>query len=561
PDLEVHAAHATHAAAHATAAMAVAVVLLRQLGDDRFGGDRQTGDRRSVLQRGAGHLGRIQDAHRHHVTELAGGGVVAEVALAFLDLVEDHGRLFAGVGDDRAQRRFQRAAGDRDAQVLVGVVALQAFDRLQRADQRDTAAGDHALFDGCAGGVQGVFDTGLLFLHLDLGAGTDLDDRNAAGQLDHALLQLLLVVVGRGLLDLRLDLRDARLDLLRFTGTIDDRGVFLGDDDALGATQIGDRGLLQRQADFLGHDLAVGQDRDVFEDRLATVAKARRLDGGDLDDAADGVDHQRGQRLALDFFGHDQQRLARLGDGFQHRQQLADVGDLLVVDQDVRVIQLDLLALLVVDEIWRQVAAVELHALDHVQLVLQTRTFLDRDHAFLADFLHRGGDDVADVGVGVGRDRADLRDFLVVRGRVGHLLQLTDGGRNRLVDATLQVHRIDTGGHGLEAFLDKRLRQHGGGGGAVTGDVGGLRRGFLDDLRAEVLVLVGQLDLLRDGHAVLGDRRGAEALLEHDVAALRAQGDLDRIGQGVDALQHAGAGVFAETYFFSSHTILPRNCE
>src|SRR6185312_4166424 len=334
-----------------------------------------------------------------------------------------------------------------------------------------------------------------------------------------------------------------------------------GDDDALGATQIGDRGLLKRQAHFLGHDLTVGEDRDVFQDRLATVTEARRLDGGDLDDAADGVDHQGGQRLAFHFLGDDQQRLAGLGNGFQHRQQLAHVRHFLVVDQDVRVVQLDLLALLVVDEVRRQVAAIELHAFDDVQLVLEARAFLDRDHAFLADFLHRGGDDVADVGVGVGRDRADLRDFLVVRGRVGHLLQLTDGGRNRLVDATLQVHRIDARGHGLKAFLDERLCQHGGGGGAVTGDVGGLRRGFLDDLRAEVLVLVGQLDLLRDGHAVLGDRRGAEALLEHDVAALRAQGDLDRIGQGVDALQHAGAGVFAVTYFFSSHTISPRNCE
>ncbi len=91
-------------------------------------------------------------------------------------------------------------------------------------------------------------------------------------------------------------------------------------------------------------DLAIGQDGDVFQDRLATVAEARRLDGGDLDDAADGVDHQGGQRLALDFLGHDQQRLAGLGDGFQHRQQLANVGDLLVVDEDERVVQLNLLA-------------------------------------------------------------------------------------------------------------------------------------------------------------------------------------------------------------------------
>src|SRR3546814_12189727 len=53
---------------------------------------------------------------------------------------------------------------------------------------------------------------------------------------------------------------------------------------------------------------------------------------------------------------------------------------LLVVQQDVRIIQLGRHRLLVVDEVRRQVAAVELHALDHVQLVLQARTFLDRDH-------------------------------------------------------------------------------------------------------------------------------------------------------------------------------------
>jgi hypothetical protein len=228
--------------------------------------------------------------------------------------------------------------------------------------------------------------------------------------------------------------------------------------------------------------------RDVFQDRLATVAEARRLDGGNLDDAADGVDHQGGQRLAFHFLGHDQQRLASLGDGFQHRQQLADVGDLLVVDQDERVVQFNLLRLLVVDEVRRQVAAIELHAFDDVELILETRTFLDRDHAFLADLLHRGGDDVADVGVGVGRDRADLGDFLVVCGRVGELLQLADGGRHGLVDAALQVHRVDAGGHGLEAFLDERLCQHGRGGGAVTGDVGRLGSGFLDDLRTEILV-------------------------------------------------------------------------
>ena len=60
-------------------------------------------------------------------------------------------------------------------------------------------------------------------------------------------------------------------------------------------------------------------------------------------------------------------------------------------------VELHALALLVVDEIRRQVTAIELHAFDDIQLVLQSRSFLNRDDAFLADLLHRLGDDLADL--------------------------------------------------------------------------------------------------------------------------------------------------------------------
>src|SRR4030095_12092037 len=64
------------------------------------------------------------------------------------------------------------------------------------------------------------------------------------------------------------------------------------------------------------------------------------------------------------------------------------------------------------------------------------------------------------------------------------------------------------------------------GGGAVTGDVGGLGGDLLHHLRAHVGELVGELDLLGDGHAVLGHRGGAPRLFQHDVAATRPQGHL-----------------------------------
>ena len=81
-------------------------------------------------------------------------------------------------------------------------------------EQGHAAAGHDALFDGRAGGVQGVLDAGLLLLHLGLGGGADVDHGHAAGQLGQPLLELLPVVVAGGLLDRGADLGDAALDVV-----------------------------------------------------------------------------------------------------------------------------------------------------------------------------------------------------------------------------------------------------------------------------------------------------------------------------------------------------------
>ena len=123
------------------------------------------------------------------------------------------------------------------------------------------------------------------------------------------------------------------------------------------------------------------------------------------------------------------------------------------------------------------------------------------------------------------------------------------------VDAALQVHRVHAGGDRLGAFLDDRLGEHGRGGGAVAGDVVGLRGDLAHHLRAHVLELVLELDLLGDGHAVLGDARRAERLVEDDVAALGAERHLDRVGENVDAAQHLVARVGGKSYVFGCHGV------
>ena len=66
-----------------------------------------------------------------------------------------------------------------------------------------------------------------------------------AGEFCQPLLQLLSVVVRGGLLDLRLDLGDAVLDVLLLTGAVDDRGILFFDHHLLGFTQHGKRDVLE----------------------------------------------------------------------------------------------------------------------------------------------------------------------------------------------------------------------------------------------------------------------------------------------------------------------------
>ena len=159
--------------------------------------------------------------------------------------------------------------------------------------------------------------------------------------------------------------------------------------------------------------------------------------------------------------------------------------------------------------------------------------FFDRDHAVLADLQERVGQHVADRRIVVAGDRGDLHDLLLVL-LVDRRGQLRDGFDDRvggLGDAARQGHRIGAGGDHLQAFPEDRLGQHGGGRGAVAGHVVGLAGGFLDELGAQVLVRVVQLDVFGDGHAVLGDLGRAPALVEHGVAAARAERAANGAGQ------------------------------
>ena len=59
------------------------------------------------------------------------------------------------------------------------------------------------------------------------------------------------------------------------TGTVDDRGVVLGDHDATGLAQHLETDLVELEADLGGDDLATGEGGDVLHHRLAAVTEGR----------------------------------------------------------------------------------------------------------------------------------------------------------------------------------------------------------------------------------------------------------------------------------------------
>jgi hypothetical protein len=159
------------------------------------------------------------------------------------------------------------------------------------------------------------------------------------------------------------------------------------------------------------------------------------------------------------------------------------------------------------------------------------------------------------VVVGVGGDGADLSDHVagdglgeLSEGSAGHgavFGALADDRFDSLVDAALEGHGVRAGGNGLDAFAIDGLGENGGGGGAVAGYVGGLRRHFAHHLGAHVLERILELDFLGYGDAVFGDGGRTEFLFDDDVAALGAEGHFDSLRENIHAAQNRLAGIFS----------------
>ncbi len=216
------------------------------------------------------------------------------------------------------------------------------------------------------------------------------------------------------------------------------------------------------------------------------------------------------------------------------------------MDQDIRIIQIDLHALGVGHEVRREISLIELHPLDHVQSCLDAFRLLHRDGPILTDLVHGLSDDITDFTVPVGRHGGDLGDLVAVGNLLRNFGQTTHDSLRSLHDPPLQADGISSGSHVAQTFLVDGLGKHGCGSGSVSGHIGGLTRDLTDELGSHVFVRIFEIDLLGHRNTVFGDSWGPEFLVEDHVPSSWSESGFHRSGQFLYPAQERVAGRFVK---------------
>jgi hypothetical protein len=343
------------------------------------------------------------------------------------------------------------------------------------------------------------------------------------------------IVLAISLLNLSTNLLDASLNGLLVAGPFNQGRRVLGDFDLLCLAEVLDLDVLELDPEILGDQRTARQHGDVAEHGLAAITKAWSLDGADVEYASQPVHNQSRERFTFDIFGNHEQRTARMRDLFEQGYKIPQARNLLLVDQDQTVLQHAGHVRRVIDEVRGSVPLIELHAFGEFESGRVPLAFLDGDDPVAANALHGLGNQVADGLVVISRNGADLGNFCLRLDRLGSLLNVLDRRLDGPIDAAANDHRIRSEGNAPQTFVVDGAGQHSRGGRSVACGVAGLRRDLVDELGTHVLEGIVEFDFLAHGHAVFGDERIAEALIDDHVSPGRPHGDGHRVGQDLDA--------------------------
>ena len=501
-----HTAHTAHPWGH-SACTHGARGLVGCLHNRDFCCSKKGSNAASIDKSSADNLEGVKDTGLDHVDVLALSAVesLVEVASELVgELANNDRALGTGVFDDLASGVGDSVLDNGDTELLVEVGGLDILQGVDGSlEETSTTTGEDTLLNGSAGSVQSIDDAVLLFTDLNFGGTANLDDSDTARELGKTLLELLLLILGgAGVSHDTADLLAALGDGVLAALAVQENGVLLGDGDGAGGTEHIGSGLLKLDVKVIAENGTVGQDSEIAKDGLAVVTEARSLDGSDLELATELVENADSKSLTVNVLSNDDKGTALLLGSLESGDDVLDSGNLLLGEEDQRVLELDLGALGVGDEVRGDVTAVELHSFGDLKLVLDGLALLDGDDTLLADLLHGVGEELANVCVAVGGDGGDLRDLLAGGDLLLVCAQVLDDGLNSGLSSAPQIHGVAAGSDVLDSLGEDGASENGGGGGTVTSNLVGLGGDILEKTSTEVLELVLEGDGLGDSHTI-----------------------------------------------------------
>ena len=107
------------------------------------------------------------------------------------------------------------------------------------------------------------------------------------------------------------------------------------------------------------------------------------------------------------------------------------------MNQNHRIFHISRHRVLIINEIRREVSTIKLHSFDHLKFIFQSLAFFNGNYTFLTNLFHRFGNDAADGIIRIRGHGTHLRDFFMIRTRLGEALKRINGRDDRLVDTTL----------------------------------------------------------------------------------------------------------------------------
>lgn len=540
-----HARHSTHTA-HATGGTASRTVLLN-LDDSGLGRDHEGGDTAGVSDGSTHDLGGVNDTALVHVAVLTDGSVETVVHNVGLEeLVDDDGALETGVGADSLAGDLASLLDDLNADVLVEVGTLKVVELSGSVEEGNATAGNDTFVTGSAGGAESILNTVLELGDLNLRSTADLDDGDTTGEAAETLLELLLIVLGGSELDRAGDGGHTLLNLSLIAGATHDDGVVLRDDDLIGSAKNIEIRLVKNETNILADELGTSGNSNILHGVLSVVTEAGGLDGANLETTSELVENEGGKGLTVEVLSNDNKLTLVLGSVLEELQNGLHAGDLLVAKEDEGVLELSLRGLGVGGEIRRNVTAVPLDTFNVFDLSLESLTILSGNRGRMAKLLENSGQNTTDVLITVGRNGGNGLNLSAGLHGGGHILELLDDDVNGELNTTAEVHGVHASGNRLASLLEDGASKNGGGGGAITSLIVGLGGNLLDEASTNVVVSIGELNLLSNGDTILGDLGRAEGLVNDDVTAARTKSDLDGISEHVNTLEHSSASVGAE---------------